>query len=103
MPIGYCWYEEAMQYYLRRLKAGDGAIIPSEVKQAEFDFSPRVYDDPAFAQLLRLHERGVINKYDAPVLVPLVHNISTGSGVKEAELETIKRLIAKYGNLPGPT
>ena len=98
MPNGYCWYEEAMQYYLRRLKTGDGAVIPSEVRQSEFDFSPRVYDDPALAQLLQLHERGAINKYDAPVLAPLVRNISAGAGVKEEELTVIRRLIAKYGN-----
>lgn len=98
MPSGYCCYEEAMQYYLRRLKTGDGAVIPAEVKQSEFDFSPRVYDDPALAQLLQLQERGAINKYDAPVLAPLIRNISAGAGVKEEELTVIRRLIAKYGN-----
>ena len=102
MPSGYCWYEEAMQYYLRRMKTGDGAILPADVKQAEFDFSARVYDDPALTELCRLYERGVINKYDAPVLAPLVRNVSAGVGVKESELVTIKRLIAKYGDLPQP-
>ena len=97
---GYCWYEEAMQYYLRRLRTGNGAALQADVKQVEFDFSPRVYDDPALAELLRLHERGAINKYDAPVLGPLVRSVLSGSGVKEEELATIKRLVVKYGNLP---
>ena len=102
MPSGYCWYKEAMQYYLRRLKTGDGAVLPADVKQGEFDFSARVYDDPALTELCRLHERGVINKYDSPVLAPLVRNVNAGVGVKESELVTIKRLIAKYGDLPQP-
>ena len=77
--------------------------MPADVKQVEFDFSPRVYDDPALAELLRLHERGAINKYDAPVLGPLVRSVLSGSGVKEEELATIKRLVVKYGNLPQHT
>ena len=102
-PSGFCWYEEAMQYYLRRLKTGDGAALPTDVGQGEFDFSPRIYDDPAIERLLRLHERGAINKYDAPVLEPIVQSIRSGSGVKEDELATIKRLIAKYAKLSRPT
>ena len=98
LQVGYCWYEEAMQYYLRRLKTGDGTALPADMRQAEFDFSSRVYDDPALMTLLRLHEGGAINKYDAPVLEPLVQSIRAGAGVKDAELATIKRLIAKYGN-----
>lgn len=96
---GYCWYEEAMQYYLRRLKTGDGTALPADMRQAEFDFSSRVYDDPVLMTLLRLHEGGAINKYDAPVLEPLVQSIRAGAGVKDAELATIKRLIVKYGNI----
>ena len=96
---GYCWYEEAMQYYLRRLKTGDGSALPANMGQIEFDFSLRVYDDPALAALLRLHERGVVNKYDGSVLEPLVQSVRSGAGVKESELATIKRLIAKYGNI----
>ena len=99
MPDGYCWYEEAMQYYLRRLKTGDGAALPADVRQGEFDFSPRIYADPALPRLLRLHEHGAINKYDAPVLGPLVRTISAGAGVKEEELAIIRRLVAKYGDL----
>ena len=53
--------------------------------------------------LLRLHERGAINKYDAPVLGPLMRSVLSGSGVKEEELATIKRLVVKYGNLPQHT
>ena len=68
------------------------------MKQVEFDFSPRVYDDPALTELCRLYERGVINKYDSPVLEPLVRNAISGAGVKEDELAMIKRLIAKYGS-----
>ena len=102
-PTGYRWYEEAMQYYLRRLKTGDGAAVPSDVKQAEFDFSPRVYDDPALAELHRLHQSNALNKYDAPVLEPLVRSINAGAGVKKEELALIKRLIAKYAVLPWPT
>lgn len=96
---GYCWYEEAMQYYLRRLKTGDGTALPADMRQAEFDFSSRVYDDPVLMTLLRLHEGGAINKYDAPVVEPLVQSIRAGAGVKDAELATIKRLIVKYGNI----
>ena len=96
------WYEEAMQYYLRRLRTGDSDVLPICARQAEFDFTPRVFDDPALTALLLLQERGAINKYDTPVLEPLVQSISSGVGVKESELETIKRLIAKYGPLPQP-
>lgn len=99
LQIGYCWYEEAMRYYLRRLKTGDGTALPADMRQAEFDFSSRVYDDPVLMTLLRLHEGGAINKYDAPVLEPLVQSIRAGVGVKDAELATIKRLIVKYGNI----
>lgn len=99
LQVGYCWYEEAMRYYLRRLKTGDGTALPADMRQAEFDFSSRVYDDPVLMTLLRLHEGGTINKYDAPVLEPLVQSIRAGAGVKDAELAAIKRLIAKYGNM----
>lgn len=99
LQVGYCWYEEAMRYYLRRLKTGDGTALPADMRQAEFDFSSRVYDDPVLMTLLRLHEGGAINKYDAPVLEPLVQSIRAGVGVKDAELATIKRLIVKYGNI----
>lgn len=99
LQVGYCWYEEAMRYYLRRLKTGDGTALPADMRQAEFDFSSRVYDDPVLMTLLRLHEGGVINKYDAPVVEPLVQSIRAGAGVKDAELATIKRLIVKYGNI----
>lgn len=99
LQIGYCWYEEAMRYYLRRLKTGDGTALPADMRQAEFDFSSRVYDDPVLMTLLRLHEGGAINKYDAPVVEPLVQSIRAGAGVKDAELATIKRLIVKYGNI----
>ena len=80
MPGGYSWYEEAMQYYLRRLRTGDGAALPSDVRQGEFDFSPRIYADPALPRLLRLHEHGAINKYDAPVLGPHHQRRSRGEG-----------------------
>lgn len=99
LQVGYCWYEEAMRYYLRRLKTGDGTALPADMRQAEFDFSSRVYDDPVLMTLLRLHEGGAINKYDAPVVEPLVQSICAGAGVKDAELATIKRLIVKYGNI----
>ena len=69
------------------------------MKQVEFDFSPRVYDDSALAKLRHLHERSAINKYDAPVLAPLVRCVISGAGVKVEELALIKRLIAKYGDL----
>ncbi len=92
------WYAEAMQYYLRRLATGSGAIPPGEMAQAEFDFAPRIFNHPALTELCRLYERGVINKYDSPVLEPLVRNAISGAGVKEDELAMIKRLIAKYGS-----
>ena len=93
---GCCWYEEAMQYYLRRLKTGDGGALPTDLRQAEFDFSTRIHDHPVLTKLRRLHDCGAINKYDAPILSPLVRNVVDGSGVKEEELLTIKRLISKY-------
>ena len=98
MPNGYCWYEEAMQYYLRRLKTGDGAALPSVAMQSEFDFSPRIHDDPALTKLRQLYERKALNKYDAPVLEPLARDIIAGAGVKEAELAMIRRLVGKYGD-----
>ena len=101
MPGGYCWYEEAMQYYLRRLKTGDGAALPADVRQGEFDFSPRIYDDPALTKLRQLYERRALNKYDAPVLEPLARNVVAGAGVKEAELAKIRHLVEKYGDPDG--
>ena len=101
MPGGYCWYEEAMQYYLRRLKTGDGAALPSVAMQSEFDFSPRIHDDPALTKLRQLYQRKALNKYDAPVLEPLARDIIAGAGVKEAELELIRRLVGKYGDPDG--
>ena len=97
MPGGYCWYEEAMQYYLRRLKTGDGAALPADVRQGEFDFSPRIYADPALTKLRQLYERRALNKYDASVLEPLARDIIAGAGVKEAELAKIRHLVEKYG------
>jgi hypothetical protein len=90
------WYEEAMQYYLRRLKTGDGGNVPSEMAQCEFDFTPRICQHPDLSKLLRLHESGLINKYDAPVLQPIVSNAIDGVGVKDDELALVHRLIAKY-------
>lgn len=95
-PEDVLWYEEAMQYYLRRLKTGDGGNVPSEVAQSEFDFEPRIYQHLDLTKLLRLHERGTINKYDAPVLQPIVSNVIDGVGVKDDELALVHRLIAKY-------
>ena len=90
------WYEEAMQYYLRRLKTGSGEIKPGVMAQSEFDFSPRIYDHPDLAALRDLYKRGAINKYDLPILEPLAQSAMGGAGVKEPELMTIRRLIAKY-------
>ena len=101
MPGGYCWYEEAMQYYLRRLKTGDGAALPADVRQGEFDFSPRIYDDPALTKLRQLYQRKALNKYDAPVLEPLARDIVAGAGVEEAELAKIRHLVEKYGDPDG--
>jgi hypothetical protein len=85
-----------MRYYLRRLKTGDGGNVPGEMTQSEFDFSPRICQHPDLSKLLRLHERGLINKYDAPVLRPIVSNVIYGVGVKDDELALVHRLIAKY-------
>ena len=90
------WYEEAMQYYLRRIKTGSGEIQPGGMAQSEFDFSPRIYDHPDLTVLCDLYKRGAINKYDLPILEPLVQSAMGGAGVKEPELMTIRRLIAKY-------
>ena len=46
--------------------------------------------------LCDLYKRGVINKYDLPILEPLTQSIMSGAGVKEPELAAITRLIAKY-------
>ena len=94
------WYEEAMQFYLRRLETGDGSKLPARTEQFEFDFSPRIHDHPDLSKLRDLHEKGAINKYDAPVLAPLVAKLLDGSGVKDEELATVRRLVAKY---VGPT
>ena len=90
------WYEEAMQYYLLRLKTGDGGNVPCEMAQSEFDFTPRICQHPDLSKLMRLHESGLINKYDAPVLQPVVRNVIDGVGVKDDELALVHRLIAKY-------
>lgn len=95
-PSDALWYEEAMQYYLRRLKTGDGGNVPSETAQSEFDFTPRICQHPDLSKLLRLHESGLINKYDAPVLQSVVSNVIDGVGVKDDELALVDRLIAKY-------
>ena len=95
-PEDVLWYEEAMQYYLRRLKTGDGGNVPSEVAQSEFDFTPRICQPPDLSKLLRLHESGLINKYDSPVLQSVVSNVIDGVGVKDDELALVHRLIAKY-------
>ena len=93
---GAIWYEEAMQYYLRRLETGDGGNVPRQTAQSEFDFEPRICQHPDLSKLLRLHESGLINKYDAPVLQPFVSNAIDGVGVKDDELALVRRLIAKY-------
>ena len=90
------WYDEAMQYYLRRLKTGSGEIQLSGMEQAEFDFSPRICDHPDLATLCDLYKKGAINKYDMPILSPLAQSVIDRAGVKEPELATIRRLIAKY-------
>ena len=95
-PRDALWYEEAMQYYLRRLKTGDGGNVPSEMAQCEFDFTPRICQHPDLSKLMRLHESGLINKYDAPVLQPVVRNVIDGVGVKDDELALVHRLVAKY-------
>lgn len=97
-PDDAVWYEEAMQYYLRRLKTGSGEIPPGAMRQFEFDFSPRVHDHPALSKLRRLCDEHLINKYDAPVLNPLAAEVINGTGVKEDELEVISRIAAKYGS-----
>jgi hypothetical protein len=48
------------------------------------------------SKLLHLNESGLINKYDAPVLQPVVRNVIDGVGVKGDELALAHRLIAKY-------
>jgi hypothetical protein len=64
--------------------------------QCEFDFTPRICQHPDLSKLLRLHESGLINKYDAPVLQLIVRNVIDGVGVKGDELALAHRLIAKY-------
>ena len=90
------WYDGAMQYYLRRLKTGNGAIPPGEISQSEFDFSSRIYEHPDLTALRSLYRRGAINKYDMPILEPLAQSSISGAGVKESDLATITRLIEKY-------
>ena len=95
-PSDALWYEEAMQYYLRRIETGDGGNVPRQTAQSEFDFTPRICQHPDLSKLMRLHESGLINKYDAPVLQPIVSNVIDGVGVKDDELALVHRLIAKY-------
>ena len=95
-PKDVLWYEEAMQYYLRRLKTGDGGAVPNQLAQSEFDFTPRICRHPDLSKLLRLDEEGLLNKYDSPVLEPFVRKVADGVGVKEEELNQIHRLVAKY-------
>jgi hypothetical protein len=90
------WYDGAMQYYLRRLKTGNGAIPPGEISQSEFDFSSRIYEHPDLTALRSLYRRGAINKYDMPILEPLAQSSISGAGVKESDLVMITRLIEKY-------
>lgn len=93
---GQQWYDEAMEYYLRRIATGSGDIVPEVMSQCEFDFSPRVYRHTVLDELKVRHEQGRINKYDIPVLLPHLKDMASGLGVKEAEIVTISRLLAKY-------
>ena len=90
------YYEEAMQYYLRRITTGSGELPPEGMKQEEFDFAPRVYSHPVLDKLRHLHEKGMINKYDAPILIPFAGKVIAGEGVKEEELARIVSLVSRY-------
>lgn len=90
------WYDEAMQYYLRRIKTGSGELPPVGMKQFEFDFSPHIYSHPTLEKLCYLQKEGMINKYDAPILVPIAKKVIAGNGVKEDELAKISTMISKY-------
>ena len=99
------YYEEAMQYYLRRITTGSGELPPEGMKQVEFDFSRRIFSHPDLDRLRYLYGNGMINKYDAPILVPLARKAIDGEGVKEDELVKIGAMVSRYalsscGNLP---
>ena len=90
------FYEEAMQYYLRRITTGSGELPPEGMKQDEFDFSVRVCSHPVLDRLCYLHRNGMINKYDAPILVPFAKKVISGEGVKTDDLERIGLSVARY-------
>ena len=92
------YYEEAMRYYLRRITTGSGELPPEGMQQVEFDFSLRIYSHPVLDKLCQLHEKGMINKYDAPVLGPFVKMAIAGEGVKEEDLAKIKTLVSRYAS-----
>ena len=92
------YYEEAMRYYLRRITTGSGELPPEGMQQVEFDFSLRIYSHPVLDKLCRLHEKGMINKYDAPFLVPFAKMAIAGEGVKEEDLAKIKTLVSRYAS-----
>lgn len=90
------FYEEAMQYYLRRITTGSGELPPEGMKQDEFDFSVRVCSHPVLDRLCYLHRNGIINKYDAPILDPFAKKVISGEGVKETDLEKIDLMVSRY-------
>ena len=92
------YYEEAMRYYLRRITTGSGELPPEGMQQVEFDFSLRIYSHPVLDKLCQLHEKGMINKYDAPFLVPFAKMAIAGEGVKEEDLAKIKTLVSRYAS-----
>jgi len=66
-------------------KTGSGDLPSSGVKQFEFDFAARVYKHPDLDKLLRLDEAGLISRYDAPILKPLVVACRSGNGVGRSQ------------------
>lgn len=90
------YYEEAMQFYLRRLRYGDGSKIPSKTEQGIFDFSPRVYEHPDLEKLRKIYDAGILNKYDVVVLAPFAAEYILKCGVKEDDMARISRILKKY-------
>lgn len=88
------FYEEAMRYYLRQI---DPAFEPvASVHQFELSFESRVKGHPDLESLAMAARNPGFNKYDAPVLDPILRDYRLGNGVTESQLAVVSRLIRKY-------
>lgn len=87
-------YPEAMLYYLKQ-------IYPEMPKkptrqQAEFCFGGLIETHPDLVKLDIIAKTTGFNKYDAPVLEPILEDCRSGWGVKQEQLEVVTRLLRNY-------